>query len=193
VPVVRRDSARYEPARSGGASEEPRRAIRSRRGHQRRTRRLLFRAWAGSRHAPGRWFGRATVVMKIELLYFDVCSNVRPTMERLKAVLAERGLDERIMLVRVDSRATAQSNRFLGSPTVRINGVDIEPSARSRTDFGLACRRYDGSGVPSEAVIRCAIAEVKDGIGTENWRPQDPLWSTDEDRRAYQRRSIPGR
>ena len=47
---------------------------------------------------------------------------------------------------------------FLGSPTVRIDGLDIEPSARQRTDFGMMCRRYKGSGgVPSEDLIHSAI------------------------------------
>ena len=51
--------------------------------------------------------------------------------------------------------------KFLGSPTVRINGVDIEPSARSRTDFGMMCRRYeDGSGVPPKDLIRAAVLEA---------------------------------
>ncbi|MEO7144953.1 MAG: hypothetical protein ABI165_15760, partial [Bryobacteraceae bacterium] len=56
---------------------------------------------------------------------------------------------------------------FLGSPTVRIDGVDIERSARQRTSFGMMCRTYDGSGgVPSEELIRRAITEAEAASST---------------------------
>jgi hypothetical protein len=55
----------------------------------------------------------------------------------------------------------AVTTDFLGSPTVRINGLDIEPSARQRTAFGMMCRTYEGSGsVPSEDLIRSAITAI---------------------------------
>jgi len=98
--------------------------------------------------------------MKVELLYFDGCPNVGPTGERLKRILAESGLEDSVTLTRVGDRETAQSVGFLGSPSIRINGVDVEPSARSRTDFGMMCRTYDGGGIPPEAMIRRAIAEA---------------------------------
>ena len=54
----------------------------------------------------------------------------------------------------------AVSIGFLGSPTVRINGVDVEPSAHQRTSFGLMCRTYEGNGgVPPEELIDRAITE----------------------------------
>jgi hypothetical protein len=45
----------------------------------------------------------------------------------------------------------------VGSPSVRIDGLDIEPSARQRTAFGMMCRTYESGGVPSEDLIRSAI------------------------------------
>jgi hypothetical protein len=99
--------------------------------------------------------------MKIELLYFDGCPNVTATVERLNRILAESGLNHPVTLTRVGDLQTAQSVGFLGSPTIRINGVDIVPSARTRTDFGIMCRTYDGTGVPSEALIRNAISEAQ--------------------------------
>ena len=101
--------------------------------------------------------------MKVEVFHFDECPNVTPTVERLKRILAENGLSDPITLVRVGDHAAAQSTRFLGSPTVRIDGLDIEPSARSRSDFGIICRTYGASGVPSETIIRRAIAEASNG------------------------------
>jgi hypothetical protein len=102
--------------------------------------------------------------MEIEILYLAGCPHVRPTLDRLHRILETNGLACPILRTRVMSVEAAQSVRFLGSPTVRINGIDIEPSARSRTDFGIMCRTYEGSGgIPSEALIRSAIAEADAG------------------------------
>ena len=99
--------------------------------------------------------------MTIELLYFDGCPNVKVTADRLKSILSEAGLHDPITYTRVLDVETARSVRFLGSPSIRVNGVDIEPAARSRTDYGLMCRTYLGSGgAPSEALIRSAVAEA---------------------------------
>ena len=50
---------------------------------------------------------------------------------------------------------------FLGSPSVRINGVDVDPTAAGRTDFGLKCRVYRSdeghSPLPPEHWIRTAL------------------------------------
>ena len=47
-----------------------------------------------------------------------------------------------IELVRIESDAAAKSAGFLGSPSLRIDGEDVEPDASCRTDFGLKCRLY---------------------------------------------------
>jgi hypothetical protein len=61
----------------------------------------------------------------------------------------------------VRDQETAVSIGFLGSPTVRIDGLDVEPSARQRTAFGILCRTYeDSGGVPSEDLIRGAILKA---------------------------------
>jgi hypothetical protein len=46
------------------------------------------------------------------------------------------------MLRRIPDEAAAQRERFLGSPTVRVDGRDVEPGAEQRDDFGLKCRLY---------------------------------------------------
>ena len=57
--------------------------------------------------------------------------------------------------------ATAQSVRFLGSPTVQIDGIDVEATARSSKDFGMMCRTYGDSGkrvgIPPIDLIRAAL------------------------------------
>ena len=88
--------------------------------------------------------------MKIELFYLEGCPNVEPTVQRLRQVLQERGLEVPISEINVSDERKAREVRFLGSPTIRIDGLDIEPSARGRSDFGIMCRTYDDGGrVPS--------------------------------------------
>ena len=54
-----------------------------------------------------------------------------------------RGVDRRgLELRRVETPEDAERERFLGSPTVRIDGEDVDPTAQDRNDFGLDCRLY---------------------------------------------------
>ncbi len=81
--------------------------------------------------------------MKLELLYFDGCRSHEALLPRLRDLLPRVGAgQEAIQLRRVESPEAAERQRFLGSPTVRIDGVDIDPTAGERTDFGLKCRLY---------------------------------------------------
>ncbi len=67
--------------------------------------------------------------MRIEVFYIDGCPNHEPTVERVKATLKDMGAAEEVVESAVNDPATASALRFLGSPTVQINGVDVEPSA----------------------------------------------------------------
>lgn len=97
--------------------------------------------------------------MKIEVLYFEGCPNYQPTVDRLKGVLRHDGVPEEISVIEVKDAETAKVLRFLGSPTIRINGLDIDLECRNVVDSGLACRRYVG-GLPSEGLIRAALREA---------------------------------
>jgi hypothetical protein len=99
----------------------------------------------------------------IEVLYFDGCPSherLLPTVERLASdVRAE------VTVRRVASPEEAEAERFLGSPTVRVDGADVEPGAPARTDFGMKCRlfRFDGgqSPTPPEEWIRAALTRAR--------------------------------
>jgi len=101
--------------------------------------------------------------MKVEVLYFKGCPNHLPTVERLRETLNEMGLHDQIREVEVDTQDKAEATAFLGSPSVRINGMDIEPSARGVVAFGLTCRTYidngTRTGLPSRELISAAIAK----------------------------------
>jgi hypothetical protein len=98
--------------------------------------------------------------MKIEVLYLEGCRNYLPTLERVKTVLLEEGLPAEVSTIAVQDEADAKMPKFLGSPTVRIDGLDIEADTHSLTKSGLACRRY-ADGLPSAEVIRAALRERK--------------------------------
>ena len=80
--------------------------------------------------------------MEVELLYFDGCPSHEAFLPRLQELLAQADIDVPVLQRRVESDAAAQSARFLGSPTLRVDGADIDPGAADRTDYGLKCRLY---------------------------------------------------
>jgi hypothetical protein len=99
--------------------------------------------------------------MTIEVLYFDGCPNHDALVPHLRRLLANSGVWAEMALRRVESDADAQRLRFLGSPSVRVDGRDVEPGAEARDDFGLKCRLYqtpDGlRGVPPDAWVLTAL------------------------------------
>lgn len=102
--------------------------------------------------------------MNIELLYFEGCPNHVPAMEMVREALDSLGRQDRIEEVQVRTQSEAEAIRFVGSPSIRINGSDIEPWARTARAFGLSCRTYfhgsQHSGVPSRDLVRGAIMEA---------------------------------
>jgi hypothetical protein len=84
--------------------------------------------------------------VSVELLYLDGCPSYEALLPRLQELLREAGLEGRVELRHVETPEEAEAERFLGSPSLRINGRDIDPGAHARTDFGLKCRIYRGPG-----------------------------------------------
>jgi hypothetical protein len=104
------------------------------------------------------------VVLRVELLYFDDCPNHEALLPRLRELLERTGVSTEIDLRKITDDDAAQRERFLGSPTVRVNGRDVEPDAEQRTDFGLKCRLYRTtaglSGQPQEEWLRAALSHA---------------------------------
>ena len=103
--------------------------------------------------------------MKIEVLYFDGCPNHKPAVEALREVLREEGVSAEIVEVNVGDASMARALRFLGSPSIRVNGLDVEPEMREAHDYGMMCRTYavDGrrEGLPSREMLRKAMSEAQ--------------------------------
>lgn len=106
--------------------------------------------------------------MRIDFLYFADCPSHEEGLARLRAVLGEAGAEADVTITEVASDEDAEHLRFLGSPTIRIEGIDIDPTADERHDYSLTCRAYtraDGRITPlppreliQEAIDRAARA-----------------------------------
>lgn len=83
--------------------------------------------------------------VELQVLYFDGCPNHERLLPVLRELAAQNGVE--LHLRHVMGAEQAAQARFLGSPSVRVNGVDVEPGAERRTDFGLKCRLYRANGV----------------------------------------------
>jgi hypothetical protein len=103
--------------------------------------------------------------VRIEVLYFDGCPGHKRLMPRLEELLATASVQDSVDLVCVESLRDAERLRFLGSPTLRIDGVDVDPAANGRTDYGLKCRLYrDDRGqhtLPADEWVLAAIERAR--------------------------------
>ena len=104
--------------------------------------------------------------MTIEVLYFNGCPNHEQVLEHLPRLLKREGVAAEILLRRVPDVERAQHERFLGSPTIRVNGRGIDPGAGTRTDYGLKCRIYETpaglTGMPPDEWILDALRADKE-------------------------------
>ena len=100
--------------------------------------------------------------MKIEILFWEGCPSYPEVKELLEHVLAERGIEVPIQMREVRSQAEAVELAFPGSPTIRIDGRDVDP-AGAGSPAALACRVYrfpDGrtSPIPSRQQLEEALS-----------------------------------
>ena len=103
--------------------------------------------------------------MKIEVLYVPNCPNHAVAIQRLREVLSDENFRRHVNEVLVGDVEMARSLKFPGSPTIRVNGQDVEPPEERAGGFGLMCRLYsDGSGAPSPQKLRAAIEKAQ-GLG----------------------------
>jgi hypothetical protein len=99
--------------------------------------------------------------MKIELLYWRGCPSYPEAQQLLADVLAARGIGEPVELREVTSDEEAARLSFPGSPTVRIDGRDVDPEGASAPP-SLTCRIYQLPGgrvspVPSREQLEEAL------------------------------------
>lgn len=100
--------------------------------------------------------------MRIELLYWEECPSYPEAKTLLEQVLDERGIRAPIEMREVRTQEEALANAFPGSPTIRIDGRDVDPVGAESAP-ALACRVYrlpDGraSPVPSRQQLEEAFS-----------------------------------
>jgi len=96
----------------------------------------------------------------IEVLFFAGCPNHEPTLRLVREVVRELGVEIEIREVEVRDDADAQRLSFVGSPSVRVNGTDIDPDGGAQSNFALGCRMYGTSGIPPKGLLVKALREV---------------------------------
>lgn len=87
---------------------------------------------------------------RIEFLYFAACPNAPTALALLHDALRMEGIASEVEMIAVETEEAAQRYRFFGSPTIRINGVDVSPPPTSAVPT-LSCRLYvqaDGRFAP---------------------------------------------
>ncbi len=104
--------------------------------------------------------------MKIEVLYVAECPSHPEAVRMVKDVLAAEGVATEVHEILVRDEGMASELRFLGSPTIRINGRDVAGDTRKAQSFALSCRLYPGSkqvGLPPAEMIRRAVVKARKG------------------------------
>jgi hypothetical protein len=109
--------------------------------------------------------------MRVELLFWEGCPSHPKALADLRTAMTDLGLDPNGIVVReVRTESDARREHFAGSPTIRIDGVDIQRPVGE--PVGLACRVYhrrDGriSPTPDPADVRDALAAAAQTATTE--------------------------
>jgi len=100
---------------------------------------------------------------RIEILFFAGCPHIELATARAREAIDASKVPAEIALIEVTDAADAIARRFLGSPSVRVDGADVDPSAFERSDFGLQCRVYSTGerfdGAPPAAWITAALQD----------------------------------
>jgi hypothetical protein len=97
----------------------------------------------------------------VEVLYVEGCPNYRGTLGLVERVRAELGIDAELRTTLIVDQVAAERARFPGSPTVRVDGRDVEPGSEPPAEYTLACRLYRlehrFAGQPDERWVREAL------------------------------------
>lgn len=111
-------------------------------------------------------------MIKIQILYFEGCPGYPKAKEAVLESVKELGVDAKIEEILIDTEEKAVQYKFLGSPTVRINGVDVEeaayggksatsPKLKEEIFFGCRVYHYEGRQLhyPPKDLVKKAIQD----------------------------------
>lgn len=99
--------------------------------------------------------------MKIELLTFAGCPHAKPARTLIDTALAELRVTAEIHTIEVRDHTDALAKHFLGSPSIRVDGQDIEESQIGCREFSMRCRVYQSNsgltGLPPKELLHAAL------------------------------------
>jgi hypothetical protein len=97
----------------------------------------------------------------VEILYFAGCPGHHRAIELVRDVAAQSGVPIELVEIEVRDDLDAKRLRFLGSPSIRVDGCDVEAAATRIDEYRMSCRLYrDGdavAGVPAARLVRDAL------------------------------------
>jgi hypothetical protein len=77
----------------------------------------------------------------VEVLYVEHCPNFPARLALVERVTAELAVDAEIRAtMMISDQAAAERARFVGSPTVRVAGRDVDPEGELAAEYTLECR-----------------------------------------------------
>jgi hypothetical protein len=101
----------------------------------------------------------------VEVLVTAGCPHREAAITLARRVCQQRGGRAEVRVVEVPDQPAAEQARFLGSPTIRVDGRDIEPGAERSAEFVHGCRLYQGAhslhGLPEEDWLHVALQEAQ--------------------------------
>jgi hypothetical protein len=97
----------------------------------------------------------------IEVLTYPGCPHRSAAIALAERVRDQLGSAAEVRVIDIADQPAAEQARFLGSPTIRVDGHDIEPSAEHQDEYVLACRLYRVGhslhGLPDQDWLRQAL------------------------------------
>lgn len=103
--------------------------------------------------------------MQVKLLHTKDCHVWKDTLSVLEETLEDVGLEPNLEVVQIRNEDEAKKHKFLGSPTILINNLDIDPQARKLSNFTVSsCRPYFWQGksydLPPKEMVLAALREL---------------------------------
>ncbi len=104
-------------------------------------------------------------VVEIFIMFIEGCPSVLTVAKHVEEAIAEEAVDAEISLVLIETLEDARKLHFTGSPTVRVNGKDVETNLLDIKDYDLQSRQYYMNGrkydYPSKNMIKDAVKNAK--------------------------------
>jgi hypothetical protein len=99
---------------------------------------------------------------RIEFLFWEDCPSHPQAWKLLEEVVDEVGVESEIEKTEVLTDEEAERLQFPGSPTIRVDGMDVDPDGAAQMGTALTCRVYvledrRFSPLPSKEMIRRAL------------------------------------